>query len=83
MGTIANARKRISKHTVCEYKLIFSDSEYSIECTERDNFGRVTDYSLVKSITSLEEIAREMFQSIVKYGTCACTLYDIITDLIC
>lgn len=83
MATVGNAQKRISKHTVCEYKLLVSSAGYSIECTEYDNYGTVKDFSSVKNITTVEENAREMFEKIVRHRACACTLYDIISDLIC
>ncbi len=83
MATIGNARKRISKSTVCEYRLILLGAEYSIECTEYDNYGSVKDFSAIKNITSLEKTAQELFQKIVRHRACACTLYDIISDLIC
>ena len=83
MTTVGKAQKRISKHTVCEYKLCFANEEYSIVCTEYGNDGEVKDFSLVKSFTSAEMVAKEIFQKIVRYRVSACTLYDIISDLIC
>ena len=83
MATVGNAQKRISKNTVCEYKLLLSINGYSIECTEYDNYGSIKDFSAVKNITYLKETAQEIFQKVVKHRVCACTLYDVISDLIC
>ena len=80
---VEKARKRISKRTVVEYTLDCKKSGYSIECVEYGNDGVVKDKSEVNDITTLLCVAKRIFNLIVSNSVTACTLYDVICDLIC
>ena len=76
-------RRKISSITSATYTLTFENNEYSIACVEQNEEGSVTDFAKVKCITSSEERAKEIFSKITKNKVCACTLCDVVCDLIC
>ena len=80
---VEKARKRISNKTVVEYTLTRKGGGYSIECVEYGNGGIVNDRANVNEITGLFCVAKRIFNLIVNNGVTACTLYDVICDLIC
>lgn len=83
MEKIKITKKRISRKTVCEYSLHSENSEFSISCCELDKNGEITDYSQVKNAFSNLEKANDAYCKIIKHKVSACTLYDVIYDLIC
>ena len=80
---VEKTRKRISRQTVVEYILTCDGDAYSIECLEYENSGAVGDRVKIKEITTLYCDAERIFKLIVNNGVTACTLYDVICDLIC
>ena len=80
---VEKARKRISKCTVVEYILTCEGGGYSIECVEYGNDGMVNDRTKIQEITTLLSVAERIYNLIVNNGVTACTLYDVICDLIC
>ncbi|MBO5313384.1 MAG: hypothetical protein J6B29_05400 [Clostridia bacterium] len=66
-----------------EFELRMENGEYSIYCYEYDDKGDLKDSDVVKSITPSKERAEEIFDLIVRNCVSACTLEDVIVDLIC
>lgn len=75
--------RRISDKTLAEYEAYIKDGEYSIKVTEYDNEGNISDLCQVDCITADKNRARELLEVIADMTVCACTLCDVIIDLIC
>lgn len=76
-------RRKIAKNINVVYELICEEGEYSFSCFEYDDKGVITDECLVRSVTVNRSFAEEIFEKLVNNKVCACTLKDIICDLIC
>ena len=76
-------KRKISEETTAYYLLIRENEEYSIIIEEKNLKKETTDFAKVDSITPNEAMAKSIFAKIVKNKVCACTLYDIIYDLMC
>ena len=83
MRVIDVKKVKISEKTLCVYSLILENNAYTVECKEQDKSGRVKDSASVKDITTEQEVAKEIFQKVARNGVCACTLFDVVSDLIC
>ena len=80
---VEKARKRISRQTVVEYTLTCEGGAYSIECVEYENDEIEKDRTKINEVTTLFCVAERIFNLIVNNGVTACTLNDVICDLIC
>ena len=76
-------KRKISKETTAYYLLIKEDEEYSIIIEEKNLENETTDFAKADRFTSNEAMAKSFFAKIVKNKVCACTLCDIICDLMC
>lgn len=74
---------RISSITSCVYFLAYDNKEYSVICREYGNDGEIKDESVIKGVTPNEKTAEEILSILAKNGVCACTLADVVIDLIC
>ncbi|MBO5262021.1 MAG: hypothetical protein J6B45_03145 [Clostridia bacterium] len=74
---------QLSKNTSCCYKLLHMADGYAISCVEYDRLGNIVDSCTVRDITINRNVARDMFNKIVSNKVCACTLCDVICDLLC
>jgi pyruvate formate-lyase activating enzyme-like uncharacterized protein len=75
--------KRITQNTIAEYELILEDGQYTVSITEYDNFGNKKDYAAAKNYTSIKAKGEEALMLLYKGRVSACTLCDIIYDLMC
>lgn len=83
MVEISVIQKSISENTTGEFRLWLSFGEFSISSTEYNRYGEITDYCVVNRITSNKDKAMCIFKKIVENTVSACTLEDVICDLIC
>ena len=83
MSRVKVESRRINNKFRVVYELLLENEEYAISCSELTLEGEMLDSCCVRDISPNEKYANEIFEAIVKNRVCACTLYDIICDLIC
>ena len=83
MATIRTEKRQINKELSAIYELVLEDGDYSISCLEENRFGECTDFCCVHEVSQDEQFANAIYEKIVKNNVCACTLFDVINDLIC
>ena len=75
--------RRITQSTKAEYELILEGGQYTVSITEYDNFGNIKDYAVARNYTSIREKAEKTLKMLCDGRASACTLCDIIYDLMC
>ena len=86
LGSMAMVKaevQQINENVYAVYELLLENGDYAISCEEINKSGAQIDYCYVGDITRDKEWANRIFDVVVKNKVCACTLLDVICDLIC
>ena len=83
MVTIKKEKRQINVRVFAIYELVYDGESYAISCMEQSKWGECLDFCRVPDFTRDEKCANSIYETIVKNGVCACTLFDIVNDLIC
>ena len=75
--------RQINKEVSAVYELLCENGNYAISCREKNKDGICVDCCYVSDITIDKKRAELIFEAVVKNKVCACTLLDVICDLIC